>query len=128
MNFFIFSSGEDEIFPPAKGLAEIHSAFGNLTEPPTIRYNVTAKDLGHFNDCRYTRVMMDFIRDANVSSIDYCKDCGQLFVFDYLSDSALAFFPDIHDCCEEEDQTFLTVAYDTVTGAAMALVGWFYFG
>ena len=127
MNFFIFTSGDDEIFPPEKGLVEIQSAFGNLTDPPTIRYNVTADHVGHLIDCRYTKVMMDFIRDGNVTSIEDYRDCGQP-VIEYLTDGALAYLPDIHDCCSDENKTFLTVAYDSVVGAAVALVSWFYWG
>ena len=74
MNFFVFTGANDEMFPPEWAAAEIDAIFNSMesTESgaPQLRYFVTHPELGHDEDCRYYGVMMDWVRNGTVSSIE----------------------------------------------------------
>ena len=60
-NFMMFMGAEDPIFPPAAGVAEWQASFTKLGIDP-MRYYVITEGIGHNYDCRWFRVMMEFVR------------------------------------------------------------------
>ena len=74
--WFIFGGEDDGIFPGAASIAEATATFAALgASAPTIEYSVTTEDVGHWVDCRYTAVMMEYVYNDVVSSIDDYEEC-----------------------------------------------------
>lgn len=101
-NWFIFTGMEDPIFYGPDSIQEAEDSFAILApSAPTIQYSVAGEEIGHDQDCRFFGVMMDFVKDGTVTSIeDY--DCASskidakdvfMYVF-YLAiiGGAVAFF------------------------------------
>lgn len=91
MNFFIFEGSEDQIFPEGTGYGEFAGAtstlYTNGYEAPNLRYYGVAEGIGHFEDCRYIAVMMDWIHFGTVSSIDDYEYCEKKWAWvDYEED------------------------------------------
>lgn len=72
MNWFIFTGEEDWLFNPWKHLREVNRTFNRFPEyrRPNITYSCVAKGVGHEEDSRYFRVMMDFVHNGTVTDID----------------------------------------------------------
>lgn len=92
-NWFIFGGDEDPIFDGATSLAAAEAAFAVLDpSDPTIQYSVVVEGNGHDEDCRYFKVMMAYVKDGSVTSVDDYEECeegwefGKLFeLFFYLA-------------------------------------------
>ena len=69
MNWFIFNGKDDSVMAPTMGKVEYYEVFTRLEIDTAITYEVIAEGVGHETDCRFTGVMMEFIRFGYLSNI-----------------------------------------------------------
>ena len=70
MNWFVFAGSDDEEFDAWIAQEAYHDIFADLNIMSAIKYEVIADNVGHEIDSRYIDVMMKFINDGEVGSID----------------------------------------------------------
>ena len=76
MNWFIFNGAEDYLFSYEPGFSEVTATFDSLSpDSPVIQQTGTTPGVGHFEDCRYIKIMMDWIQYGIVSSLDDYEFC-----------------------------------------------------
>ena len=69
MNWFIFNGLDDAVMPPQAGKVEYYEVFAKLDIASAVTYEVIADGVGHETDCRFTGVMMEFIRFGYLNNI-----------------------------------------------------------
>ena len=69
MNWFIFNGFDDAVMPSQNGKIEYYEVFTRLDISSAITYEVIAEGVGHETDCRFTGVMMEFIRFGFLDNI-----------------------------------------------------------
>jgi hypothetical protein len=69
-NWFIFSAEEDEVYPPYLGQEIYTSFFAANDMSDQLRYDVIVEDMGHYYDPAFTMVMMDWVKNGTVTSVE----------------------------------------------------------
>lgn len=74
---FMFYGEYDPIFPAQAGMDEISTVFTNLGIAAQNKYEVDMTGLGHVVDCRMFEVMMAFVNDGSITSVDDYTACAE---------------------------------------------------